>query len=46
MADQLHLAHQYKNQFQDIDFVVLGLKYENDLKRSFIIQIKTEWSIN
>jgi hypothetical protein len=35
MADQLHLIHQYQDQFQYIDFVVLGLKYDNDLKRAF-----------
>jgi hypothetical protein len=33
MADQLHLIHQYKNQFKLIDIVILGLKYDNDLNR-------------
>jgi len=34
MADQLHLIHQYRAQFQFIDVVILGLKYHNDLSRS------------
>ncbi|WP_047414356.1 hypothetical protein [Cellulophaga sp. Hel_I_12] len=33
MADQLHLIHQYRDQFKLIDLVVLGLKYNNDLTR-------------
>ncbi|AUP77240.1 hypothetical protein [Flavivirga eckloniae] len=32
-ADQLHLIHAYKDQFDLIDHVVLGLKFENDLTR-------------
>ncbi|MFD1613968.1 hypothetical protein [Gelatiniphilus marinus] len=32
-ADQLHLIHAYKNMFDKIDHVVLGLKFENDLTR-------------
>lgn len=34
LADQLHLIHQYKEQFKNVDKVILGLKYENDLFRS------------
>ncbi|MCF7560810.1 hypothetical protein L3X39_09180 [Sabulilitoribacter multivorans] len=33
-ADQLHLIHAYKETFDKIDYVVLGLKFENDLMRS------------
>ncbi|MFH6769225.1 hypothetical protein V8G56_10795 [Gaetbulibacter aquiaggeris] len=33
LADQLHLINQYKNQFELIDYVILGLKFENDLTR-------------
>lgn len=33
-ADQLHLIHAYKDIFSNIDHVVLGLKFENDLTRS------------
>lgn len=32
-ADQLHLVHAYKADFDKIDYVVLGLKFENDLTR-------------
>ncbi|QDO94700.1 hypothetical protein FNB79_12255 [Formosa sediminum] len=32
-ADQLHLIHQYKSTFDKIDYVILGLKFENDLQR-------------
>jgi hypothetical protein len=33
LADQLHLIKQYKKQFDFIDCVVLGVKFENDLTR-------------
>ncbi|MDO7171348.1 hypothetical protein [Mariniflexile sp. AS56] len=33
LADQLHLINKYKKQFDFIDHVVLGLKFENDLTR-------------
>ena len=33
-ADQIHLINKYKEQFDLIDFVILGLKFENDLKRN------------
>lgn len=33
LADQLHLISQYKEQFDLIDYVVLGIKFENDLTR-------------
>ena len=33
LADQLHLIHAYKETFDKIDYVVLGLKFENDLTR-------------
>ena len=33
-ADQLQLIETYKDKFELIDFVVLGLKFENDLTRS------------
>lgn len=33
-ADQIHLINKYKEQFDLIDFVFLGLKFENDLKRN------------
>ncbi len=32
-ADQLHLIHAYKDVFDKIDYVILGLKFENDLTR-------------
>ncbi len=32
-ADQLHLIHAYEDMFDKIDYVVLGLKFENDLTR-------------
>ncbi len=32
-ADQLHLIHAYKNQFDLIDHVILGIKFSNDLTR-------------
>lgn len=34
LADQLHLIHAYKDMFNKIDHVVLGLKFNNDLRRS------------
>lgn len=34
LADELHLIHAYKNTFDKIDYVVLGLKFENDLTRA------------
>ncbi|QLG46679.1 SGNH/GDSL hydrolase family protein [Costertonia aggregata] len=33
LADQLHLINVYKEQFDLIDIVILGLKFENDLTR-------------
>ena len=33
-ADQLHLVHSYKEQFDHIDQVILGIKFSNDLTRS------------
>jgi len=33
LADQLHLIQQYQSTFDMIDYVVLGLKFENDLTR-------------
>ncbi|MEC3908016.1 hypothetical protein VOI54_13375 [Tamlana sp. 2201CG12-4] len=33
LADQLHLIYAYKNQFDLIDHVILGFKFENDLTR-------------
>ncbi|MBQ4819544.1 hypothetical protein [Aquimarina sp. MMG016] len=32
-ADQLHLVQSYKNQFNLIDHVILGIKFSNDLTR-------------
>ncbi len=32
-ADQLHLIHSYKEQFDLIDHVILGIKFSNDLTR-------------
>ncbi|MHA7057487.1 hypothetical protein ACWGOQ_0009740 [Aquimarina sp. M1] len=32
-ADQLHLIHAYKEQFEAIDHIVLGIKFSNDLTR-------------
>ncbi|TPN89107.1 hypothetical protein [Aquimarina algicola] len=32
-ADQLHLVHSYKDKFDLIDHVVLGIKFSNDLTR-------------
>ncbi|GAA3606916.1 hypothetical protein Q4Q39_10885 [Flavivirga amylovorans] len=34
LADQLHLIYAYKDQFDLIDNVVIGLKFEDDLTRS------------
>ncbi|MFK7780114.1 MAG: hypothetical protein QM490_03110, partial [Candidatus Gracilibacteria bacterium] len=34
MADQLHLIHVYKDDFDLIDYIIIYLKFENDLKRS------------
>ena len=33
MADQIHLIDAYKDRFEDIDMIVLYLKYQNDLVR-------------
>ncbi len=33
MADQLHLIHAYKEKFDLIDHVILGIKFNNDLNR-------------
>ena len=33
LADQLHLIHQYRETFDMIDYVVIGLKFEGDLTR-------------
>ncbi len=33
MADQLHLIHQYKKQFDKIDHVIISLTYDSDLTR-------------
>jgi hypothetical protein len=33
LADQLHLISEYKKQFDLIDHVILGLKFDNDLYR-------------
>ncbi|WP_340202351.1 hypothetical protein [Ascidiimonas sp. W6] len=33
MADQLHLINAYKEQFDLIDHVILGIKFSNDLNR-------------
>lgn len=32
-ADQLHLVHQYKDAFDKIDYVVLGMRFRDDLFR-------------
>lgn len=32
-ADQLHLVHSYKKDFDLIDHVILGIKFSNDLER-------------
>ncbi|WP_378173711.1 hypothetical protein [Aquimarina sp. SS2-1] len=32
-ADQLHLIHAYKEQFSEIDHIILGIKFSNDLTR-------------
>lgn len=32
-ADQIHLVHAYKEQFELIDVVIFGLKFSNDLTR-------------
>ena len=34
LADQLHLIHQYQSLFDLIDYVVMGIKFEDDLTRS------------
>jgi hypothetical protein len=33
LADQLHLIHQYESTFNLIDYVIIGIKFENDLNR-------------
>lgn len=33
MADQMHLINQYKEDFNLIDHVIIGIKFSNDLKR-------------
>jgi len=33
LADQLHLINQYRSTFNLIDHVIIGIKFENDLKR-------------
>ena len=33
LADELHLIHQYKSMFDLIDYVVIGLNYDDDLTR-------------
>ncbi len=33
-ADQLHLIHSYKKEFDAIDHVILGIKFSNDLTRN------------
>lgn len=33
LADQLNLIHQYKEDFKLIDYVIIGLEFETDLKR-------------
>ncbi|GAA4114315.1 hypothetical protein GCM10022393_13650 [Aquimarina addita] len=33
-ADQLHLINAYRDQFDLIDYIVLGIKFSNDLTRS------------
>ncbi|MDH7446555.1 hypothetical protein [Aquimarina sp. 2201CG14-23] len=33
-ADQLHLTYAYKDQFDAIDHVILGIKFSNDLTRN------------
>lgn len=33
LADELHLIHQYKNQFDLIDYVIIGLRFDDDLTR-------------
>lgn len=33
LADQLHLLHAYKDDFDKIDFIFIYMKYEMDLKR-------------
>ncbi|WP_159020219.1 hypothetical protein [Algibacter sp. L3A6] len=33
-ADQLHLMHQYKDAFDKIDYVVLGIRFRDDLFRN------------
>ncbi len=32
-ADQMHLVHSYKEQFELIDHIILGIKFSNDLTR-------------
>ncbi|GAA4274211.1 hypothetical protein U6A24_22225 [Aquimarina gracilis] len=32
-ADQMHLVHSYKDQFELIDHIILGIKFSNDLTR-------------
>lgn len=40
MADQLHLIYAYKEKFDLIDHVILGIKFSNDLKRGTYAPIK------
>ncbi|GAL67038.1 hypothetical protein [Jejuia pallidilutea] len=39
-ADQLHLVHSYKKEFDLIDHIIFGLKFENDLTRGEYIVVK------
>lgn len=41
-ADQLHIIDSYKDKFDLIDYVILGLKFENDLTRSEYHLIKRQ----
>jgi hypothetical protein len=34
-ADQLHLISAYKDKFELIDYIIIYMKYENDLKRDY-----------
>lgn len=44
-ADQLHLVHSYKEQFDLIDHVILGIKFSNDLTRGEYNVVKSRLAL-
>ncbi|WP_103068526.1 hypothetical protein [Aquimarina sediminis] len=44
-ADQLHLIHSYKHQFDAIDHIILGIKFSNDLTRGEYQVVKSRLAL-